>query len=439
VSAKFGYTCRLVTEAIIKVKDVSKQYRIGARRQTYPTLRESMARALSAPARYVRNGLAGAETVWALKDINFEVAPGEILGIIGRNGAGKSTLLKILSRITEPTNGQVELFGRIGSLLEVGTGFHPELTGRENIYLNGAVLGMKRTEIAAKFDEIVAFSEIDTFLDTAVKHYSSGMYMRLAFAVAAHLEPEILLVDEVLAVGDAEFQKKCLGKMGAIAGDGRTVLFVSHNMSAIQSLCKRALWVDNGKIIADTEATAVVSRYLRGESKHATERAWDFQTAPGNERVRLRSVCVKTENSSGTQDITIQTPFRFEFEYWNLEPDLHLSLSLHIYNQHGNMVFATVPLRDSTWHGQPFPAGLFRSVCHVPGGLLNDGIHRVQLLVVKDEAQVIFKLEDAIAFEVFDSVERRGNWHGRWPGAVRPDLEWETTLVVARAVEGVVQ
>lgn len=427
-----------MTEAIVRVEDLRKQYRIGARREAYSTLRETMSRAVRAPVKHFkRNGRSDNETVWALKGINFEVAPGEILGIIGRNGAGKSTLLKILSRITEPTSGRAELFGRIGSLLEVGTGFHPELTGRENIYLNGAVLGMKRTEIAARFDEIVAFAEIDKFLDTAVKHYSSGMYMRLAFAVAAHLEPEILLVDEVLAVGDAEFQAKCLRKMGTVAGEGRTVLFVSHNMSAIQSLCKRAVWINNGKIVADAEAITVVADYLRGSLQHSTESIWDFSTAPGNDKVRIRRACVKVENSSVDQDITIQTPFRFEFEYWNLAPDLHLSLSLHLYNQQGNMVFATVPLRDSTWHGRPFPTGLFRSVCHVPGDLLNDGMHRVLLLVVKDETEVIFSLEDAVAFEVFDSVDRRGNWHGRWPGAVRPDLDWETTLLAAPVAEEV--
>ena len=418
-----------MTQAIIRVEDVSKQYRIGARREAYSTLRESITKSVRAPIeRFRRNGLPTDATVWALNDVSFEVAPGEILGIIGRNGAGKSTLLKILSRITQPTHGRAELFGRIGSLLEVGTGFHPELTGRENIFLNGAILGMKRTEIARKFDEIVAFAEIDKFLDTPVKHYSSGMYMRLAFAVAAHLEPEILLVDEVLAIGDSSFQKKCLGKMGEVARTGRTVLFVSHNMSAIQSLCRRALWINNGKIVADAEVVAVVSEYLRSGLRYSMESFWeDVNTAPGNEKVRLRRACVKADNESVTQGITIQTPFRLEFEYWNREPDVHLSLSLHLYNQQGNIVFATVPLRKSTWHGRPFPAGLFRSVCHVPGGLLNEGTHRVLLLIVKDEAEVIFSLEDAVVFEVLDSIERRGNWHGQWPGVVRPNLEWETT------------
>jgi len=413
----------LVAQAIIRVEEVSKRYRLGARRDTYSTLRETMSRAAGAPFKHFTSN--GSETVWALKDVTFAVTPGEILGIIGRNGAGKSTLLKILSRITAPTTGRVEVYGRIGSLLEVGTGFHPELTGRENIFLNGAVLGMRRAEIERKFDEIVAFAEIDRFLDTPVKHYSSGMYMRLAFAVAAHLEPEILLVDEVLAVGDSSFQKKCLGKMGEVASAGRTILFVSHNMSAIQSLCQRVLWVEKGAIVADDSAVAVVSNYLRSGLPRSIENLWeDIATAPGNEKVRLRRACVKADDS---QDITIQTPFRLEFEYWNLEPDVHLSLSLHIYNEQGNIVFATVPLRESTWHGRPFPTGLFRSACHVPGGLLNDGMHRVLLLVVKDEAEVIFSLEDAVVFEVFDSTERRGNWHGQWPGAVRPDLKWETT------------
>jgi len=234
---------------IIKVENLSKQYRIGARRNPHPTLRESIAGAVKAPLNWFgRNGHSEDNTIWALKDVSFEAMPGEVVGIIGRNGAGKSTLLKILSRITEPTTGQVDLYGRVGSLLEVGTGFHTELSGRENVYLNGAILGMNRSEIDQKFDEIVAFAEIEKFIDTPVKQYSSGMYMRLAFAVAAHLEPEILVVDEVLAVGDAAFQKKCLGKMENVAREGRTVLFVSHNMGAVSNLCKTGLFIDKGKI-----------------------------------------------------------------------------------------------------------------------------------------------------------------------------------------------
>src|SRR6185436_12079439 len=224
---------------IVRVESLSKQYRLGSRESAYGTLRESIVEAVRSPFKRLRSN--NGNSIWALQDLNFEVAPGEVLGIVGRNGAGKSTLLKVLSRITQPTTGRAELFGRVASLLEVGTGFHPELTGRENIYLNGAILGMERVEIERKFDEIVAFAEIEKFIDTPAKHYSSGMYMRLAFAVAAHLEPEILLVDEVLAVGDVAFQKKCLGKMGEVAQEGRTILFVSHNMTAIKQLCRTGI------------------------------------------------------------------------------------------------------------------------------------------------------------------------------------------------------
>ena len=420
-----------MSKAIVRVENVSKQYRIAANRGPYSTLREAVTRAALAPVKHLtRNGSSKFETIWALNGINFEVAAGEILGIIGRNGAGKSTLLKILSRITEPTTGRVELFGRIGSLLEVGTGFHPELTGRENIYLNGAVLGMKRTEIAGRFDEIVAFAEMEKFLDTPVKHYSSGMYMRLAFAVAAHLDPEILLMDEVLAVGDAAFQAKCLGKMGSVASEGRTVLFVSHNLVAVQNLCKRVIWLNEGRIREQGPTREVVSSYLAAASSSvAMERIWnDPATAPGNEKVRIRSVRARTTDGSASDVITVQTPFVLEFEYWNLEPDAHLNLSLHLYNQQGVTVLNSIPMDEPDWHGRAFPVGLFRSACHIPGNLLNDGLHRVALLVVKDQGTIILSLDDALVFSVRD-VERRGDWHGKWEGAVRPNLVWSTEYI----------
>jgi len=257
-----------VSDVAIRVEHLSKQYRIGKKQERYYTLRDTIADAFTAPLRWVRSRRNGGspnggeeDTIWALKDVSFEVKHGEVVGIIGRNGAGKSTLLKILSRITEPTEGRVEIHGRVASLLEVGTGFHPELTGRENIYLNGAILGMSKAEIDRKFDEIVEFAEIEKFIDTPVKRYSSGMYMRLAFAVAAHLEPEILLVDEVLAVGDAAFQKKCLGKMGDVAKAGRTVLFVSHNMAAVEGLCEKGLLLSEGRLVCFGNVSSVVSRY----------------------------------------------------------------------------------------------------------------------------------------------------------------------------------
>jgi lipopolysaccharide transport system ATP-binding protein len=253
---------------IIKVENISKWYRLGASRESYPTLRDALAGAFRAPLARRRGRRAG-ETIWALKDVSFEIAPGEVVGIIGRNGAGKSTLLKILSRIAEPTTGRAELFGRTASLLEVGTGFHPELTGRENMFLNAAILGMPRTEIKSKFDEIVAFAEIEKFLDTPVKHYSSGMYLRLAFAVAAHLESDILIVDEVLAVGDKAFQQKCLGKIQGVTQQGRTVLFVSHSMEAVKSLCERALLLDEGRVACEGNVNQVVDYYLKARSEMA--------------------------------------------------------------------------------------------------------------------------------------------------------------------------
>jgi lipopolysaccharide transport system ATP-binding protein len=255
----------VMSELAVRVEGLAKEYRLGGRRERYSTLRDRLGHLASAPFKALRGGGVRSEQslpFWALRDVSFGVRPGEVVGIIGRNGAGKSTLLKILSRITEPTEGEVDINGRVGSLLEVGTGFHPELTGRENVYLNGAILGMRRNDIARKFDEIVAFAEVEKFIDTSVKHYSSGMYMRLAFAVAAHLEPEILIVDEVLAVGDAEFQRKCLGKMGEVARGGRTVLFVSHNMHAIKSLCTHGIMLQDGQVFFDGPAPTCVSHYL---------------------------------------------------------------------------------------------------------------------------------------------------------------------------------
>jgi homopolymeric O-antigen transport system ATP-binding protein len=258
-------------DGIISVRDLGKQYRLGAQRETYHTLRESIMRALAAGV--TRRSADGASTFWALRHLDLEMAPGEVLGIIGRNGAGKSTLLKILSRITEPTEGEADLYGRVGCLLEVGTGFHSELTGRDNVFLSGAILGMRREEIVRKFDDIVAFAEVDAFIDTPVKRYSSGMHMRLAFSVAAHLEPEILIIDEVLAVGDALFQQKCLGKMGEAARQGRTILFVSHNMAAIRTLCTRALLLEAGRVAMDGDVSACVERYLANVTESGANRA----------------------------------------------------------------------------------------------------------------------------------------------------------------------
>src|SRR5439155_1585645 len=308
------------------------------KRERYKTLRDSLTDTMSAPFRRIQSAFRSSrsqksegvnDTIWALKNVSFEIPRGEVVGVIGRNGAGKSTLLKLLSRITEPTEGHAEIHGRVGSLLEVGTGFHPELTGRENIYLNGAILGMRRAEIASKFDEMVAFAEIDKFIDTPVKHYSSGMYMRLAFAVAAHLEPEILVIDEVLAVGDAAFQKKCLGKMGEVAKQGRTVLFVSHNLTALQSLCDRAIWLDAGRLISYGQAGSIVHEYLQSTVTSTLERCWDDPgTAPGDKHVRLHRVAVRPRTVRASDPVSVQTPVDLEFSYWNLAPHTVLNLSL---------------------------------------------------------------------------------------------------------------
>jgi len=320
---------------IIRVEGLGKQYRIGARYVPYKTLRESIVSAAQAPFRlFNRNGKSEDRAFWALKDINFEVMPGEVVGIIGRNGAGKSTLLKILSRITEPTTGQVDLYGRVGSLLEIGTGFHGELTGRENIYLNGAILGMKFVEIDRKFDEIVAFAEVEKFIDTPVKHYSSGMYLRLAFSVAAHLEPEILVVDEVLAVGDVSFTKKCLGKMDDVAKQGRTVLFVSHAMSAVQNLCGSAMVLTQGQIKFYGETERAIKQYLAdGESQVGACDLSPIQNRNGSGKICLTKFWVEDSTAAQVATLTSGETCSMVVEYVSVEEchrrNVFLSITIH--------------------------------------------------------------------------------------------------------------
>ena len=429
-----------MSEVVIRIENIGKQYRIGGQQNEFRTLRDSLTDALVSPFRRAKKMLRGqpagatdmAETIWALKGVSLEIKRGEVVGIIGRNGAGKTTLLKILSRITEPTEGFAEIHGRVGSLLEVGTGFHPELTGRENIYLNGAILGMRKAEIVSKFDAIVEFAEIAKFIDTPVKHYSSGMYVRLAFAVAAHLEPEILLVDEVLAVGDAAFQRKCLGKMADVAREGRTVLFVSHNMIAVQRLCSRGLWLNDGTIDEDGQVASVVASYMKTSSSNLIrERVWsEMDEAPGNNAIRLHRVCIRPEKGYPSDLITLTTAVLVEIEFWNLLPGACLNPNLHFFNEQEVLVFATAPIPASEpkWCGRPLPAGLFRSVCHIPGDLFNTGVYRVRLFFGKDAHYVVYKHEDVLRFEVHDVPERRGASYGKIEGAVRPLLRWITEL-----------
>lgn len=405
----------------LSIRNLGKRYRLAhaGQRVAYRTLRESLSRAATAPWRRLRGQHDETnEDFWALEDVSFDVPPGETVGVIGRNGAGKSTLLKILSRITRPTTGEVALRGRVGSLLEVGTGFHPELTGRENIFLNGAILGMSRREIMSKFDAIVEFAGTERFLDTPVKHYSSGMSMRLAFAVAGQLEPELLLIDEVLAVGDGDFQKKCLGRMGDLATTGRTILFVSHNLTAVRTLCKTAIWLEQGRIKMQGPVNDVVNGYIESAETLASERVWDsLDGAPGNHLLRLRRVCVAPSGPDRTKSISVDTPLDIDFELWNLMPESSLNLSLVLYSLEGICIFNSIAPAATV------PSGLFRGRCHVPGNLLNDGVYSVRLLAAKDQATVILDLSDLATFEVHD-VERPILWFGKLIGAVRPQLEW---------------
>jgi lipopolysaccharide transport system ATP-binding protein len=424
-----------MSDIAIKTSGLYKLYRIGAPAK-YPTIREALARAASAPLRAVRS-LASARNngddphlIWALRDVDFEVKQGEVVGIIGRNGAGKSTLLKILSGITEPTAGYTDIYGRVGSLLEVGTGFHMELTGRENIFMNGALLGMSRSEIRCKFDKIVDFAEIEKFLDTPVKRYSSGMYMRLAFAVAAHLEPEILMVDEVLAVGDAAFQKKCLGKIGEVAKDGRTVLFVSHNLFAIETLCNRAIWFEAGRIAEQGDPRHIIPRYLRESLQLSTERVW-MGSGMETEGVRLHRVRVRPSCGAASDPITVHSAFLLQFEYWNLDPAAHLSVSFRLYNEKGLLLFDISSPFDAEWRQNPSPKGLLCSVCNFPGDFLNDGLYRIGLIILRNQVPVIHEPE-AFAFHIQDgSIDQRDGWYGKWPGLIRPMLRWETNVAIS--------
>jgi lipopolysaccharide transport system ATP-binding protein len=428
-----------MSQTVIQARDISKRYRMGEREQ-YGALMDILSGWMTRPwhalrslgPNAVRNSSQSSspdQTLWALRDVSFDVQRSEIVGVIGRNGAGKSTLLKVLSRITKPTEGFVKLRGRIGSLLEVGTGFHPELTGRENIYLNGAVLGMKRAEIVRKFDEIVAFAEVEKFIDTPVKRYSSGMHMRLAFAVAAHLEPEIMLIDEVLAVGDASFQKKCLGKMGNVAEQGRTILFVSHNMVAVQDLCRRVMWIDGGRIVDVGDAASVIGHYLQESFSTRTELSWnDLALAPGDEDARLQRICVRPVGGSPADPITVHTPLIIEFEYWNGKPETYLHPTFYLYNEQGVLVCSTGPNYVSNWREEVFSTGLIRSQCYIPGDLLNNGMHRVSVHLAKND-QTLFRREDALAFDVRDTAAKRDGWYGEWKGAIRPMFNWATEVV----------
>ena len=410
----------------ISVHELSKRYRIGQLQSAYGTLRDSLA---GATRRAVRRERADEHTeIWALRDVSFDVQQGEVLGIVGSNGAGKSTLLKVLTRITAPSGGRAEIRGRVGSLLEVGTGFHPELTGRENIYLNGAILGMKRREIREKLGEIIEFSGVEAFLDTPVKRYSSGMYVRLAFSVAAHLEPEILFVDEVLSVGDAEFQRRCLGRMEDFGANGRTVLFVSHNMQAVAQLCDRAILIDKGRIAMDGRSGEVVARYLQTSAGAGSSRTWDDLDAPGDDLVRLRSVRIVDRSGETVDYVDVRDPVGIEIGFSVVRDGQPVLPKLKLVAD-GRIAFNAMDV-DERW-SEPSPPGDYVATAWIPGNYLNEGLMSVDAAVCSIRSPKLHhhvSVHEAVSFHVQDPGEgdsARGTFTGQWRGVVRPLLEWE--------------
>ncbi len=434
-----------MTQAAITVHSVSKRYQIGTlgSKYDYVTLREALMGAILRPVRRSLRRLRGEapggqqedSEIWALKNVNFTVEPGEVVGLIGRNGAGKSTLLKVLSRITEPTTGSIRLHGRVASMLEVGTGFHPELTGRENIYLNGAILGMTRAEITRKLDDIVDFAEIARFADTPVKRYSSGMYLRLAFSVAAHLEPEILLVDEVLAVGDFDFQKKCLGKMEDVGRSGRTVIFVSHDIPAVLRLCTRAVMLGNGTVLGDGPTEEICREYMRAGTHSTAERCYtDPTAAPGNDFIRLRTVRICDGQGQTTEVVDIRSPVVVEASYWSFSAEVSAHVCLTFVNENGVYLFTTADAEDTQWRHAPRATGLVTARCQIPGNFFAEGRVFVNVWISSfNPSRAHVGEQSLVSFQVVDPIEGdsvRGEYVGLWPGVLRPRLNW--TVEAAR-------
>jgi lipopolysaccharide transport system ATP-binding protein len=407
---------------VLKVENIYKQYELG--QVSTGTMAHDFNRwlhkirgkedpYLKITEKNTRDEQGGSKFVWALDDISFDVNQGDVVGIIGRNGAGKSTLLKILSKVTSPTKGNIKIKGRIASLLEVGTGFHPDLSGRENIFLNGAILGMTKKEIHAKFDEIVAFSGVDKYIDTPVKRYSSGMYVRLAFSVAAHLEPEILIVDEVLAVGDAEFQRKCLGKMKEVSQQGRTVIFVSHNLVAVKSLCTKGIVMDQGKLVFSGSADEAVENYMNANaSKVQSSKVFSSpDDAIGNEFIKIKSITVQPEK------LFITDAIQLDFSFWNFTDELKFNVSFDVIDVFGEVVFGS---------GNEFSSinNVGSASCLIPSNLMNDGIYSIHVYVHTAGMRKLYDFMDIVSFEVFDK-ERNHAYYGKINGAVRPKLTWK--------------
>jgi lipopolysaccharide transport system ATP-binding protein len=405
-----------LSSPVIRVENIGKKYRVGEFESGL--LRDKIADLFRNPAAVLRRKRQ--ETFWALKDVSFEVQQGEVLGLIGRNGAGKSTLLKVLARITKPTVGHARIRGRVGSLLEVGTGFHPELSGRENVFLNGAVLGMRRREITRKFDEIVAFAEVEKFIDTPVKRYSSGMYIRLAFAVAAHLETEILFVDEVLSVGDSSFQKKCLGKMRQVSREGRTVIFVSHNMAAMGALATRALLIRGGEIAGLGSVRDLIDDYLLGDAEGPSGKEWiDPASAPGNENVRL--TCVRAGPLEGAGAISVDTGVLIEIGFENFLDGITLDCTVYLKTSEGVTVFESGHMISEDNDSR---RGAYSLTGQIPRHLLNAGRYTLDVQFGKDQKYVLFRVDSVASFEVENTATGRGWNMGVAPGIIRPVLPW---------------
>ena len=397
---------------IVEVSSVSKTYKLSLNSEPI-SLKNGISSFLKSSPKKDFN---------ALKNVTFEIQKGDKLGIIGNNGAGKSTLLKILSRITNPSSGSINVRGRVASLLEVGTGFHPELTGRENIFLNGAILGMTKAEIKSQFDEIVEFAggQIIQFLDTPVKRYSSGMYVRLGFAISAHLNPEILIVDEVLAVGDADFQKKSLGKMKEVAANDKTILFVSHNLTAISNLCNKTLHLENGSVKQFGETGTILQSYMSEVQSTNLEHSFkSFNQGPGNEMVRLKYARISPQLDPNIQYWTINNSFSIDFEFWNTLSDVELNISLHVYASTGECIFniGSVP--------QICQMGLISHQTTIPANFLNDGNYYISVMIVKNGTTILYNFEELFTFEIADYRENT-SWFGKWPGYVRPGFKIST-------------
>lgn len=411
--------------SVLSIENISKRYLLNSKGKSNDDFRDtvtSWSKKILSP----RAPKDEKKEFWALKDVSFNVEQGDRLGLVGANGAGKSTLLKILSQITEPTTGSIKIKGRMASLLEVGTGFHQELTGRENIFLNGAILGMKQAEIVKHFDAIVDFAGIEKFIDTPVKRYSSGMYVRLGFAIAAHLEPEILVVDEVLAVGDADFQKKSIGKMRDVSNSGRTLLFVSHNLTAVQGLCNKGAYLKSGELMKFGPIDEVITEYVKNVSKFQLNQSWEKpDNAPGNDFVKVKSIHLVPDESHTRANIDTTTPLRLELEYWNFKDNAELNVSIFLYSMTGECVFN---IGDEA---QFYQKGIVKSVCEIPGDFLNDGSYYISVMIVRDRLAPVFFFEDALAFDIIDYREGT-EWYGKWPGAIRPKMiqikSWQSEL-----------